>query len=430
MSFDSLGLSQGLLSAVTDQGYNQPTPIQAEAIPAILNGHDVQAAAQTGTGKTAAFTLPLLHKLMTSRTGQTGKHGNRRVPSALILVPTRELASQVGNSIRTYGHHLPIRSTMIFGGAGMQPQVSTLRKGVDVIVATPGRLMDHINRGNVDLGAIETLVLDEADRMLDMGFIQDIRTIIGYLPRKRQNLMFSATFSNEIRKLAGNILNQPVTIDIAPRNTTAERVEQHVYEVDKERKRELLEKLIVANGWGQTLIFTRTKHGADKLTKQLTNAGLRAAAIHGNKSQNARTRALSDFRSKRIQLLIATDIAARGLDIEALPHVVNYELPQVPEDYIHRIGRTGRAQYSGNAISLVSSDEYFRLKDIEKILGKKLTRLVEPGFEVVNQGHQQNKPAGKSSKPRNQNGRRHHAAKSSGKSRQGDGRRQSKRQRA
>lgn len=430
MSFDSLGLSQGLLSAITDQGYNQPTPIQAEAIPAILNDHDVLAAAQTGTGKTAAFTLPLLHKLMASRDGRPDKRNNRRTPSALVLVPTRELASQVGNSIRTYGHHLPIRSTMVFGGTSMQPQVNTLRKGVDVIVATPGRLMDHINRGNVDLSAIETLVLDEADRMLDMGFIQDIRTIISHLPRVRQNLMFSATFSNDIRKLAGSLLNQPVTIDIAPRNTTAERVEQHVYEVDKDRKRELLEKLIVGNDWGQALIFTRTKHGADKLTKQLLNAGLRAAAIHGNKSQNARTRALADFRSKRIQLLIATDIAARGLDIEALPHVVNYELPQVPEDYIHRIGRTGRAQYSGKAISLVSADEYFRLKDIEKVLGKKLGRLVEPGFEPANQGHKQDRPAGKSSKPRNQNGRRHHTAKTNGKSRPGDSRRQSRRQRA
>ena len=430
MSFDSLGLSQGLLKAVTNQGYNQPTPIQAEAIPAILNEQDVLAAAQTGTGKTAAFTLPLLHKLMTSKNGQSDKGSHHRLPRALILVPTRELASQVGASIRTYGHHLPIRSTMIFGGSSMQPQVSTLRKGVDVIVATPGRLMDHINRGNVDLGAIETLVLDEADRMLDMGFIQDIRTIISHLPRIRQNLMFSATFSNEIRKLAGNILHQPTTIDIAPRNTPAERIEQYVYEVDKDRKRELLEKLIVANSWGQTLIFTRTKHGADKLTRQLTNAGLRAAAIHGNKSQNARTRALSDFRSKRIQLLIATDIAARGLDIEALPHVVNYELPQVPEDYIHRIGRTGRAQYSGEAISLVSADEYFRLKDIEKVLGKKLGRLVEPGFEPVNQGQKQDRPADKSNKPRNQSSRRQHATKSSGKSRQGDSRRQPRRQRA
>lgn len=425
MSFNSLGLAEVLLRAVANQGYTQPTPIQAQAIPAVLEGRDLLAAAQTGTGKTAAFTLPLLHKLLQKNEAPANRQG-RRIPRALVLVPTRELAAQVADSVRDYGRNAQIRSVTIFGGAGMQPQINTLRRGVDIIVATPGRLMDHINRGNIDLRAIETLILDEADRMLDMGFINDIRRVISLLPEKRQNLLFSATFSDAIRSLANSLLRTPLTIDIAPRNTTAEKVEQRVYQVDKNNKRALLEHLIRSNSWGQTLVFTRTKHGADRLTEQLQRAGLRVAAIHGNKSQGARTRALADFRNGRVQLLIATDIAARGLDIDALPHVVNYELPQVAEDYVHRIGRTGRAQYSGEAISLVSADENAQLKAIEKVLGRKLNRQTETGFL----------PTGKTTadKPANNPGHKHHRRPSTksagGKQRQQNNRHHQRQQRA
>jgi len=379
MSFTSLGLAETLLRAVAGQGYTRPTPIQLAAIPAILEGRDLLAAAQTGTGKTAAFTLPLLQKLDADPKPPAGRQG-RRIPRVLILVPTRELAAQVGDSIRTYGRNLSLRSVTIFGGAGMQPQVSSLRRGIDIVIATPGRLLDIINHNNIELQAIETLVLDEADRMLDMGFIRDIRRIIGLLPKQRQNLLFSATFSGEIRSLAATLLQSPQTIDIAPRNTPAAAVDQRIYHVDKSSKRALLEHLIRSNNWGQTLVFTRTKHGADRLSKQLLGAGLRVAAIHGNKSQGARTRALTDFRSGKVQLLVATDIAARGLDIEALPHVVNYELPQVAEDYVHRIGRTGRAHYSGEAVSLVCMDEHSQLRAIEKVLGRELPRHTEAGF--------------------------------------------------
>ncbi|MCS3904127.1 ATP-dependent RNA helicase RhlE [Methylohalomonas lacus] len=430
MSFEKLGLDPTLLRAVASQGYEQPTPIQAEAIPAILAGQDLLAAAQTGTGKTAAFTLPLLQQLLTDPQPPANRHG-RRIPRVLVLVPTRELAAQVADSIRDYGRNVPIRTTTIFGGAGMQPQINALRRGVDVVVATPGRLMDHIERRNIDLSAINRLVLDEADRMLDMGFINDIRKIIGLLPeRRRQNLLFSATFSAGIRTLANSLLQSPQTIDIAPRNSAAEQVTQNVYSVDKNSKRALLEHLLRSQSWGQTLVFTRTKHGADRLTEQLLRSGLRAAAIHGNKSQGARTRALTDFRNNRVQLLIATDIAARGLDIDALPHVVNYELPQVAEDYVHRIGRTGRAQYSGAAVSLVSADENTQLKAIEKVIGRKLERQVEAGFEPSARPPA-DKPAGKKpGKPRQQRQRQDKAHAGNAKPRSNNSRRGQRQQRA
>lgn len=416
MSFNSMGLAEALLRAIANEGYTQPTPIQAEAIPAILEGRDLLAAAQTGTGKTAAFTLPVLQKLLDNTQPPANRHG-RRIPRVLVLTPTRELAAQVGDAIRTYGRNIPIRTATIFGGAGMQPQINTLRRGVDIVVATPGRLMDHINRRNIELNAIDMLILDEADRMLDMGFINDIRKIISLLPDRRQNLLFSATFSEGIRTLANTLLHKPLTIDIAPRNSTAERIEQRVYQVDKGNKLGLLQHLVRSQNWGQTLVFARTKHGADRLTEQLQRGGLRVAAIHGNKSQGARTRALADFRNGRVQLLIATDIAARGLDIDALPHVVNYDLPQVAEDYVHRIGRTGRAQYSGEAISLVSADEYSLLKDIEKVLGRNLDRQTEEGF-LPTARPQSNKPAAKTGKPKHQRNRRQGAPSTGGKTRQ------------
>ena len=370
MAFSSFGLSQTLLQAIADQGYETPTPIQSRAIPAILAGHDVLAAAQTGTGKTAAFTLPLLQKLQDAAAGQRLQAG--RAPRVLVLVPTRELAIQVGESIRTYGRHGNLRSATIFGGVGMQPQIAALRQGVDILIATPGRLLDLLGQRHASLSSIEVLVLDEADRMLDMGFIHDIRRVLALLPKQRQNLLFSATFSKEIRELAGSLLHRPLSIEVAPRNAAAESVSQRVYHVSKEGKRDLLAKLIQSDGWGQTLVFTRTKHGANRLAEQLDKCGLRVAVIHGNKSQNARTKALDDFKQDRVQILVATDIAARGLDIQQLPHVVNYELPNVPEDYVHRIGRTGRAGAEGEAVSLVSPDEAVQLRDIERLLGRKL----------------------------------------------------------
>jgi ATP-dependent RNA helicase RhlE len=374
MSFSALGLSAEILRAVAAQGYNRPTPIQLQAIPAVLSRRDLLAGAQTGTGKTAAFTLPMLQLLSQSRP-------RHRLPRALVLTPTRELAAQVGESVRTYGEHLPLRSMQIFGGVGMAPQIAQLRRGVDVVVATPGRLLDHAGQGNVDLSMIELLVLDEADRMLDMGFIHDIRRVIGLLPKRRQNLLFSATYTPEIERLANGLLNDPLRIEVARRNTAAETVRQRIHPVAQARKRELLAHLILDGGWQQVLVFTRTKHGANRLAQQLERSGITAAAIHGNKSQGARTRALTDFKSGAVRTLVATDIAARGLDIDRLPHVVNFELPNVPEDYVHRIGRTGRAGSEGTAISLVSADERGLLAGIERLLGRRIESERIAGFE-------------------------------------------------
>ena len=378
MSFSSLGLSAELLRAVSEQGYTEPTPVQARAIPVILTGRDLQAAAQTGTGKTAGFTLPLLQRLQAAPLPPSSA---RRPVRVLILTPTRELAAQVGESVATYGKYLRLHSAIIFGGVGIQPQIDKLRRGVDIVIATPGRLLDHVEQRTIDLSQVEILVLDEADRMLDMGFIRDIRRILSLLPGRRQNLMFSATFSDDIRKLAGGILREPETIDVAPRNSTAERISQRVYPVDQHRKRALLSQLIKEGDWKQVLVFTRTKHGANRLCEQLSKDGIQSAAIHGNKSQGARTKALADFKMNRVRVLVATDIAARGLDIDQLPHVVNYELPNVPEDYVHRIGRTGRAGSSGEAVSLVSPGERSLLRDIERLLRQELPKTVQPGFE-------------------------------------------------
>jgi len=377
MSFSSLGLSAELLRAVTEQGYTEPTPVQARAIPVVLSGRDLQAAAQTGTGKTAGFTLPLLQRLQADTTPQ----GHKRPVRVLILTPTRELAAQVGESVATYGKYLRFQSATIFGGVNINPQIDKLRRGVDIVIATPGRLLDHVEQRTIDLSKVQILVLDEADRMLDMGFINDIRRVLKLLPSGRQNLLFSATFSDDIRKLAGGILKDPETIDVAPRNSTAERISQRVYPVDQHRKRALLAQLIKEGDWKQVLVFTRTKHGANRLCEQLSKEGIQSAAIHGNKSQGARTRALADFKQNRVRVLVATDIAARGLDIDQLPHVVNYELPNVPEDYVHRIGRTGRAGSSGEAVSLVAGGERGMLKDIERLLRTELPRTVVPGFE-------------------------------------------------
>lgn len=373
MPFDQLGLAPSLLEAVAAAGYSEPTPIQAKAIPAVLDGQDVLAAAQTGTGKTAAFTLPLLHRLGDSQ---------QKKPRVLVLAPTRELAAQVNESVRTYGKDGSIRSTVIFGGVGYQPQIAQFKKGVDIVVATPGRLLDLLQQGNADLSNVETLVLDEADRMLDMGFIHDIKRVLKYVPEKRQTLLFSATFSKDIRKLASNLLHKPVEIDVAPRNATADRIDQKVVMVEKPRKRAVLSHLIKENGWHQVLVFARTKHGANRLCKQLDSDGLPAAALHGNKSQNARTKALDGFKDGKIQVLVATDIAARGIDIESLPYVVNFELPNVSEDYVHRIGRTGRAGEAGEAVSLVGPDERKLLKDIEKLIGKQIERMTVEGVDL------------------------------------------------
>ena len=376
MLFTELGLSADILRAVSDQGYSEPTPIQAKAIPIVLEGRDVLAGAQTGTGKTAGFTLPLLQRLIEQKPAK----GNRPV-RALVLTPTRELAAQVGESVKTYGKHLPIRSAVIFGGVKINPQIAALRQGVDIVVATPGRLLDHVNQKTLDLSQVDILVLDEADRMLDMGFIHDIRKVLALLPKQRQNLLFSATFSNDIKRLADGLLNSPVLIEVARRNTTSERVAQVVHYVDKKRKRELLSFLIGSGNWKQVLVFTRTKHGANKLAQQLEQDGLTAAAIHGNKSQGARTKALADFKRGKVRVLVATDIAARGLDIDQLPHVVNFELPNVPEDYVHRIGRTGRAGNEGEAVSLVCVDENKLLRDIERLLKSEVPKVSIDGFE-------------------------------------------------
>lgn len=377
MSFTSLGLSKPILDAIADQGYDTPSPIQAQAIPAVLDGKDIMAAAQTGTGKTAGFTLPVLELLSNG----PGVRANQA--RALILTPTRELAAQVEASVTTYGKHLPLRSTVVFGGVKINPQMMKLRRGVDILVATPGRLLDLYNQNAVRFDDLEILILDEADRMLDMGFIHDIRKILSYLPKKRQNLMFSATFSDDIRNLAKGMVYQPVEISVSPRNTTVEAVKQWLCPVDKKQKPALLMHLISHNRWEQVLVFSKTKHGANRLAKYLGDYGIRAAAIHGNKSQGARTRALADFKRGAVKVLVATDIAARGLDIEQLPYVVNFDLPNVPEDYVHRIGRTGRAGATGEAVSLVSADEFKLLSDIEKLIQQLITREYIEGFDPV-----------------------------------------------
>ena len=393
MSFDALGLTPELLRAVADQGYTEPTPVQRESIPAILAGRDILAGAQTGTGKTAAFVLPMLQLLNAERTpgwkvanpatGGAAPQRHTSIPPvrALVLTPTRELALQVEESVRTYGAHRRIRSVAIYGGVGYEPQNRALRAGPGIVVATPGRLLDHIEQRHIDLSRLEFLVLDEADRMLDMGFIRDIRKVIALLPVDRQNLLFSATFSDEIRHLAGGILRNPVMVQVTPSNSAVELVTQVVHPVDRERKRELLSELIRSGRIEQALVFTRTKHGANRLAEQLGRDGINAAAIHGNKSQGQRVRALDDFKAGRANILVATEVASRGLDIESLPHVVNYELPMVPEDYVHRIGRTGRAEKTGDAISLVCVDEAPLLRDIERLLGRSIPSEVIPGFE-------------------------------------------------
>ncbi len=378
MSFDSLGLKPELLRAVAEKGYTEPTPIQREAIPAVLAGRDVLAGAQTGTGKTAGFTLPLLQKL--------DARGARN-PRALVLTPTRELAAQVEQSVQDYGKYVDLRSLVIFGGVSEKPQIDKLRHGCDILVATPGRLLDLAEQRAVSLADVQIFVLDEADRMLDMGFIHDIKRVLKLLPQQRQNLMFSATYSDDIRDLANRFVKNPVSVQVTPRNATAEKVEQSAYRVPKEHKRHLLAHLIQEGNWHQVLVFTRTKHGANRLTQQLERAGVTAMAIHGNKSQNARVRALEDFKENRITALVATEVAARGLDIKELPHVVNYELPNVPEDYVHRIGRTARAGSTGAAVSLVSPDEVPLLRDIEKLLKRAVEFAPTPKFEIKEGTH-------------------------------------------
>lgn len=375
MSFTALGLSKPILDAVSKQGYETPSPIQAQAIPAIMQGKDVMGAAQTGTGKTAGFTLPILERL-----SQGSSASNNQV-RALILTPTRELAAQVSDSVATYGANLNLRSAVVFGGVKINPQMMKLRKGVDILVATPGRLLDLYGQNAVKFNKVEILVLDEADRMLDMGFIHDIKKILALLPKQRQNLMFSATFSDDIRKLAKGMVNDPVEISVTPRNSAVKAVEQLVLPVDKAKKSALLTHLIKQNKWQQVLVFSRTKHGANRLTRHLEGKGINAAAIHGNKSQGARTKALADFKQNKTTVLVATDIAARGLDISQLPHVVNFDLPNVAEDYVHRIGRTGRAGAKGHAVSLVSADEIKQLRDIEKLTQKLIPRETIDGFE-------------------------------------------------
>jgi ATP-dependent RNA helicase RhlE len=419
MTFRDLGLSAALLRALDDQGYQTPTPVQREAIPAVLTGGDIMAAAQTGTGKTAGFTLPILQRLM-----QEEPRPGARPIRALVITPTRELAAQVQQSVKTYGRHLPLRSATVFGGVGMQPQVATLKRGVDILVATPGRLLDHLQRRTVDLSQVRTLVLDEADRMLDMGFVNDIRKIISAVPTRRQTLMFSATFSDEITRLAQSMLTRPTRIEVAARNSAAETVTQRVHPVGRNDKKQVLSHLIRSGDWQQVLVFTRTKRGADRLATQLERDGLAATAIHGNKSQGARTRALGQFKQGGVRILVATDIAARGLDIDQLPHVVNYDLPEVPEDYLHRIGRTGRAGRGGEAISLVSSDDRGLLQGIERMMRRTIHSETVPGhepdpFEATADAKQRGRGAGPKSprqgvpdrkqraQPGNRNRRRH-----------------------
>jgi len=375
-NFAGLGLAEPLLRAVAETGYTIPTPIQAQAIPLVLAGGDLLAAAQTGTGKTAGFTLPILHRLSTTKPARPGPGR----PRCLILTPTRELAAQVEESVQTYGKYLSLTSMVMFGGVNINPQFAALRKPLDILVATPGRLLDHVGQKTVDLSAVEILVLDEADRMLDMGFIRDIRKVLAILPRQRQNLLFSATFSDEIRQLANGLLNNPGCVEVARRNTTSELVSQSVYMIGQKQKRELLAHLVHQNSWNQVLVFTRTKHGANKLAEYLIKKGIAAAAIHGNKSQAARTRALAQFKDGSIPILVATDIAARGLDIEQLPHVVNFELPNIAEDYVHRIGRTGRAGTPGHAISLVDREEAPHLAGIERLIKQRIEKVIPIDF--------------------------------------------------
>ena len=377
IQFAGLGLAEPLLRAVTDAGYTVPTPIQAKAIPLVLAGGDLLAAAQTGTGKTAGFVLPILHRLHTTEPAGTVRPGR---PRCLVLTPTRELAAQVEESVRTYGKYVSVKSMVMFGGVGIQPQVTQLRKRVDMLVATPGRLLDHVGQKTLDLSGVEILVLDEGDRMLDMGFIHDIKKILALMPKTRQSMLFSATFSDEVRALADKLLNKPGCVDVAPRNTESGLVAQVVHLVPKDQKRDLLSHLIRENNWTQVLVFTRTKHGANRLAEKLERDGIPSAAIHGNKSQSARTRALAEFKAGRVPVLVATDIAARGLDIQELPHVVNFELPNVAEDYVHRIGRTGRAGSTGVAVSLVDSEEIAFLRDIEKLIKHPIERVVVEGF--------------------------------------------------
>ncbi len=419
MSFDTLGLMPELLRAVREQGYETPTPIQVQAIPLVLEGRDLMARAQTGTGKTAGFTLPLLQMLAphANSSASPARHPIR----ALILTPTRELALQVEESVRTYGKHIPLRSTTIFGGVNINPQTKALRAGCEIVVATPGRLLDHQGQGNLNFSQLDILILDEADRMLDMGFIRDIQKILALLPARRQTLLFSATFTDEIKQLASKFLKTPALVEITPRNTAAELVRQVVHPVDRERKRALLAHIITTRKLDQVLVFTRTKHGANRLSEQLDRDGIDSMAIHGNKSQPQRIKALEDFKKGSIRVLVATDIAARGLDIDMLPHVVNYELPQVPEDYIHRIGRTGRAGTEGEALSLVCVDEQRLLRDIEKLLRKDLPKEVVAGFapdpsipaEPIQTGRQSggrgpsrsSRPASSGQPPRGERGR-------------------------
>ncbi|OSM96892.1 ATP-dependent RNA helicase RhlE [Lonsdalea populi] len=417
MSFESLGLSADILRAVEEQGYREPTPVQRQAIPLVLAGRDLMASAQTGTGKTAGFTLPMLQMLSTKPASK-----GRRPVRALILTPTRELAAQIGENVQSYSKYLSLRSLVVFGGVSINPQMMKLRGGVDILVATPGRLLDLEHQNAVDLSQVEILVLDEADRMLDMGFIHDIRRVLSKLPTRRQNLMFSATFSDDIKGLANSLLNNPASVEVVRRNTPSELVTQHVHMVDKKRKRELLSQLIGQNEWRQVLVFTRTKHGANHLAEQLEKDGITSAAIHGNKSQGARTRALANFKDGSIRVLVATDIAARGLDIDHLPHVVNYELPNVPEDYVHRIGRTGRAASTGEALSLVCVDEHKLLRDIERLLKREIPRMAVPGYEPdptikadpIQNGRQAGRGGRSSSAPRGGGARQGHQRGSAG----------------
>lgn len=399
MSFKSLGLSDALLKAISKKGYTTPSPIQQKAIPLILEGKDVLASAQTGTGKTAGFTLPIL-QILNSRPPLS-----KRPVRALILTPTRELAAQVLEDVKSYSEFVDLRSTVVFGGVNANPQIRTLRQGVDILVATPGRLLDLLNQGVFSLAKVEVLVLDEADRMLDMGFLRDIKRILALLPNRRQNLLFSATFSKEIKQLAGSFLHHPKLVEATPENTTAEKVIQKVYRTNKSAKTELIIKLIKEGNWDQVLVFTRTKHGANRLAQKMDKAGISSAAIHGNKSQGARTKALAGFKGGKVRVLVATDIAARGLDIPLLPHVINFELPNIPEDYVHRIGRTGRAGASGEAISLVSVDENEFVRGIEKLLGMRLESEVIEGFEPT-ENLQEILDKKAANKAQNQRGRR------------------------
>ncbi len=426
MTFDQLGLSSALLRAIEKKGYSEPSPIQAKAIPAVLSGKDVMAAAQTGTGKTAAFTLPILQRLNAS--APIKPHRIR----ALILTPTRELAAQVAQSVSNYGLHMPLKSAVVFGGVKINPQIAQLRRGVDILIATPGRLLDLHGQGELDFGELEILVLDEADRMLDMGFIHDIRRILKLLPAERQNLLFSATFAAEIRELTKKFLQDPIEVEVASRNATADKVEQWVYPVDKKRKGALLRELVEEKCWTQVLVFSRTKHGANRLAQQLVKAGIEATAIHGNKSQGARTRALEDFKSGSLRVLVATDIAARGLDIAQLPQVVNFDLPNVAQDYVHRIGRTGRAGASGKAYSLVSADEIKQLNDIEQLIQRHLPREYIDGFEPEHEvpaSAPLRKPRQPGRRPPKHSGGGSNAGKHTAKGRAGEGHKRPRRRR-